>query len=225
MKTQQLAEGIPLSSLVYLRRKIVFWGTDHFALFPWRVTKNHWHALVAEIMLQRTRAEQVVPAFEKFRHLYPHPRDLAIDTDSVVFATLGLHWREELLRDLAAILATIEIPIDRESLMALPGIGSYIAAAYRSMHLGIRDVIIDSNVVRLYGRFFGFETDPETRRKRWFIDLAERITPQRVHRQYNYGLIDFTRKICAPNPNHESCPLRNQCKYYIAMHAPPPSPA
>jgi A/G-specific adenine glycosylase len=57
--------------------------------------------------------------------------------------------------------------------------GSYIASAYRSLHLRERDFIIDSNVIRLYGRFFGFSTDSETRRKRSFLELADRATPAR----------------------------------------------
>ncbi|MGB1285690.1 MAG: hypothetical protein ACPG7F_04070, partial [Aggregatilineales bacterium] len=112
------------------------WGAANFADFPWRYTKNRWHALAAEIMLQRTRAEQVLPAFEDFVAKYPTPADLAADPDSAVFATLGLHWREALIRDLAVELAGKAVPESRKALLALPGVGDYIASAFRSMHVG-----------------------------------------------------------------------------------------
>jgi A/G-specific adenine glycosylase len=198
----------------YFRKKLIFWGRNNYATFPWRSTKNQWHALVAEIMLQRTDANQVVPAFNSFCQRYNSPEDYLHDENSRVFATLGLHWREKLLQELTVRLSGKTIPTDRSELLNLPGVGDYIASAYRSMHLGIRDRIIDSNVVRLYGRFFGFKTNPETRRKRWFIDLAEIITPQRTFKAYNYALIDFTREICRHRPKCNICILNKRCKFY-----------
>ncbi len=200
----------------WLRAAIIRWGRQHYASFPWRDTRNRWHALVAEIMLQRTRAEQVLPAYLSFTDKYPCPEDYAHDPEAQAFATLGLHWREEILRKLACELAGREIPDGRDELLALPGIGDYIAAAFRSLHLGLHDVIIDSNVVRIYGRFFGFETNGETRRKPWLRELAERITPRRAFRAYNYGLIDFTREVCRPVADHSACPIRHGCDFFLS---------
>lgn len=205
---------ITTEAMTFLREHLLAWGRANFADFPWRRTTNHWHALAAEIMLQRTRAEQVVPAYQDFVAKYPAPADLATDENSAVFATLGLHWREALIRHLAKALAGKAVPDNRRDLMALPGIGDYIAAAYCSMHLGQPETIIDANVVRLYGRFFGFTTDGETRRKRWLIDLAQQMTPPDDARAYNYALLDFTREICRTAPLCEQCPLREQCVYY-----------
>jgi A/G-specific adenine glycosylase len=214
-----LLDTIPEEKIVLLRENIIGWGLANYANFPWRSTPNRWHALAAEIMLQRTRAEQVLPAYLDFTAKYVTAADYTADPDSRVFATLGLSWREKYFRELAAVLAASpEIPVDKEALLNLPGIGDYIASAYRSMHLGLRDVIIDSNVVRIYGRFFGFDTDGETRRKKWFINLADRITPLDKFRDYNYGLIDFTRMICRPAALHSQCPVSQSCTYFLLSH-------
>ena len=106
------------------------------------------------------------------------------------------------------------IPCDVSNLRELPGVGPYAASAYLSLHRGLRVPILDSNIVRFYGRFFDFETGPETRRNKMVLELAERITPKRKYKDFNYGLIDFTRLICKPKPNHETCPIANRCKYY-----------
>ncbi|MCU0514082.1 MAG: hypothetical protein MUE40_16115 [Anaerolineae bacterium] len=200
----------------WLREQLLTWGAANFAAFPWRTPASLWHALAAEVMLQRTRAEQVVPAYNAFVQRYPTPAHLAADPDSAVFATLGLHWREPLLRDLARALADRPVPQTLPELLALPGVGDYIAAAFCSLHLGQPATIIDANVVRLYGRFFGFATDGETRRKRPFIALAQQMTPPENARAYNYALLDFTRELCTVTPDCPRCPLRPRCAYAAA---------
>ncbi|MBZ0098521.1 MAG: hypothetical protein K8F30_05530 [Taibaiella sp.] len=208
-----MIEGVSEEKIVYFQASILAWGRKNFADFPWRKSQNKWHSLVAEIMLQRTKAEQVVPAYLTFTSSYQTPLDYFEDEDGMAFKTLGLHWRETLLKELSRILSEKDIPEDKDSLLELPGVGQYIAAAYRSLHLEYRDVIIDSNVVRVYGRYFGFETHAETRRKRWFIELSEKMTPQETFKEYNYGLIDFTREVCKPRPECKICPLNSRCAF------------
>ncbi len=205
----------PLSAreIRYFRYKLLGWGRANFARFPWRYTSNRWHALVAEIMLQRTNADQVLSVYQEFCRRYPDPEKFLDDKDARVFRNLGLHWREKYLRFLAEKLSNNVIPESTTELRALPGIGDYAASAYLSMHLDCRAAIIDSNVVRLYGRFFGFDTDGETRRKSWMRNLAEKLTPRRNFRDYNYALVDFTRAICLPKPQCSICPIRRKCNY------------
>lgn len=200
----------------YFRAEIVRWGRENFVAYPWRNFQNPWHSLVVEIMLQRTNATQVLPSFLSFVEKYPDPESYLRDENPRVFDRLGLPQREKLLKQLAMQLVNGEIPLDRDQLLALPAVGSYIAAAFRSLHMGERDYIIDSNIVRLYGRFWGFDTDGETRRKKWFIQLADVLTPLDGHQIYNYGLLDFTRAICAPRPRCYSCPLAERCSYFNA---------
>lgn len=197
------------------RKLVTNAGVRLYVGFPWRDTKNHWHALVAEIMLQRTQADQVVTVYLEFCAKYSTPEEFLADSDSNVFETLGLIWRNKVLKSLARVLIDRAIPSEKKALLELPGVGDYIASAYRSFHLGTTDRIIDSNIVRLYGRYFGFLTHAETRRQNWFIRLVERVTPNRDVRKFNYALIDFTRQICKANPLCESCNLRQRCCYAL----------
>jgi A/G-specific adenine glycosylase len=137
-------------------------------------------------MLQRTKAEQVLPAYLSFCAEYDTPEDYLNKNNKNVFETLGLQQREKELKSLARMLIKEDIPKDKDMILKMPGVGEYIASAYCSLHLGVRSSIIDSNVVRLYGRYFGFETDGETRRKKWFIEIAEKLTPIK-----KYGGLDF----------------------------------
>lgn len=201
--------------VVWIRRRLLKWSKSNYADFPWRHTRNKWHALSAEIMLQRTRAEQVVPVYLNFIQKYPSASVFLADNSVKLFKSLGLFWRDNQFKRLAEKLIHGHIPEDRQELKELPAVGSYVAAAFRSLHLNLRDTIIDSNVVRLYGRFFGFNTHGETRRAKWFIELAENVTPNKQFRSFNYALIDFTRAICRSKPECNSCLLNKRCKFFL----------
>jgi len=198
---------------------LLTWGRKNRKHFAWRTTDNQFHALIAEVMLQRTQAKQVIDVYKKFCSLYPSPFDAAADDPEKIrelLRPLGLRWRTEKVLELIKYLSYIgnNIPHDFEQLLCLPGIGSYAASAYLSFHADVRMPIIDSNVVRLWGRVFGFETDSETRRKKWFIDIIDKITPEKDFKDFNYAILDLTLDICKTKPLHYLCPLASICKFY-----------
>jgi A/G-specific adenine glycosylase len=162
----------------------------------------------------------VIPVYECLAQSYSNLEELAQLTGEQIkeiIRPLGLAWRAPLLYKLFhSILNDYEgtIPQDIQKLVLLPGVGDYIAAAYLSLHRKKRYPIIDSNVVRIYARFFGHPFDGETRRKKWLIEIAETLTPSKEFTNYNYALIDFGRKICTRKPLCQQCPLSSKCLYY-----------
>lgn len=175
--------------------------------------------MLAELLLQRTRAEQVAPVYKQLCKLFRRPEDMAAAPPNIIADTvhpLGLHWRASWLQQFAREVANrfgSSLPRDVQVLDALPGVGPYAAAAFVSLHAGKRAPIVDGNVVRLYGRLFGFKTDGETRRKKFLHVIAERMTPPTKFREYNYALLDFTRAVCAPAPRCKDCPLNSLCTF------------
>lgn len=195
------------------------WGRANYRPFPWRSPQSPFFGLVAEIMLQRTRAQNVVPVYERFVVQYPDAHALAaasLENLEELLRPLGLLWRVPLVHALGSRLASDGgIPDTLDGLLDLPGVGPYAAAAFHSFHGNGRGVLIDSNVVRWLARMTGRTFDPETRRKRWVRELAGRITPHRNVREFNFALLDFTMTICVPRrPLCESCPLGPElCEY------------
>ena len=140
---------------------LINWGGKNYRNYPWRSTKNQFHGLIAELMLQRTRAEQVLPIYIKFTTSYPNVEVAATEDPQIIFELLkplGLFWRAEKIIDLINTLHSSggNIPNTYSELVSLPGVGRYVASSFLSFHLGVKQSIIDSNVVRLYGRLFGF---------------------------------------------------------------------
>ena len=174
------------------------------------------------MLLQRTRAANVVPVYERFIERFPEATDLKTVTDAEIEAliySLGLGWRAPLLKRLCDYLAETDgkCPRTYAGLIELPAVGPYVAAAVLSFHSGRRGVIIDVNVVRWLCRMVGAPMDGETRRKRWLIELAERLTPARDVGAFNYALLDFTMQICSKTPKCPACPLRDLCAYGRAL--------
>ena len=208
--------------ILWFRRRLLSWAIRNTDDFPWRTINSPIHQLIAEVLLQRTKAEQVVDVFNQIVKKYPTLKELSKLSEAElkkIIQPLGLHWRAKFLHRLIQRLWTYNrgvIPDDYEELVDLPAIGNYVASAYLSLHRNIRQSIIDSNVVRVYGRFFGFEYNNETRRKQWLVHVSEELTPKRKFKMYNYALLDFARKLCKKKPLCQSCPLNNRCKYFTA---------
>ncbi len=92
---------------------------------------------MAEVMLHRTQAIQVVPVYERFISHYPDLQSLALapgEELNEMLYPLGLHWRINLIQDMVAELMNRfdgKIPYEKVDLMSLPGVSDYIASAVR----------------------------------------------------------------------------------------------
>ncbi len=202
-----------------IRRRVLYWGSQNFQNYPWRTPEKQWHGLVAEVLLQRTRAAAVIDVFLALVNRYPDPIFLANESVEAIkqtIAPLGLPIRARQLKELAGAIANLngDLPCKTEALRKLPGIGHYAAAAFVSMHCGKRAVIVDINVVRWLSRLLGVSYDGETRRKAWLIALADEMTPRNNSRSYNFAVLDFTMKICGRVPKCLECPIGPKlCEY------------
>jgi A/G-specific adenine glycosylase len=189
--------------------------------FPWRKTEDPYHILIAEIMLQRTRAEQVAPVFLSFIKRFPSPCELSkadISEIEMFFSKLGLIWRVEKVKRLGEVLVQNydgKIPRNRNQLMSLPGVGEYVADAVLCFAFNKDIAIIDSNVCRVLGRVFNLKTKSEARRDRLYRETANRLIPEGKCKEFNWALIDHASSICTPkNPKCTKCPLRTICDFF-----------
>lgn len=209
-------ELLPEERIRLIRRRLRRWGREHFRQFPWRDAESDYAGLIAEVLLQRTRASSVAEVYGAFLARYPDAESLAAASEEEigeVMRPLGLRWRVPLVAQLGRRLVELgEVPRDYDVLCSLPGVGPYTAAAWLSFHGKGRGVLVDANVVRWIARLTGRPFDAETRRKRWLLDLAEQITPRREVKAFNYALLDFTMAVCTPGrPRCEVCPLVSIC--------------
>jgi A/G-specific adenine glycosylase len=209
---ERMNEVLPKPKIEAIRSRLVGWGEANYKNYPWRENSNPYLALVAELLLTRTRAENVLPVYNRFTNEFPTPASLAeADLEHIgrLVHPLGLRWRVPLLKALGKRLAELgHVPTEPKELLELPGIGPYSAAAWLSFHAGRRGVLVDSNVVRWICRLLCREYNAETRRKKWLIQLADKLTPHERTDTYNYAVLDFTMQVCVPGrPKCEICPI------------------
>ena len=216
MTTKRLTED----QIRNVRRRLLSWGRKNHQEYPWRTDTDAWLTFVAELFLQRTKAGQVKGVYEEFKNRYPTPADLLyadLNEAYPLIQKLGLGFRLGLLRDIAAVVVKQGgvLPEDMDELTAFRGVGTYTAAAWLSLHRGKRAVLIDSNVFRWLSRMTGNRYNRDPRGVSWVNDLAERLTPPRAYRGYNYAVLDFTMSICTPrSPDCGHCPNRVDCSYF-----------
>lgn len=203
-------------------KKLIFgWYLKNERNFPWRYTKEPYRIMIAEFMLQRTKAEQVVPVYEKFTKKYPDIYSLscAKNIDMIqVTKNLGLHWRSDHFIKAAKFIIenySSVFPDKAEELLKIPGIGEYVAGVILAVCFNKTYPIVDTNIARFINRFYGLRLEGEIRRKNEIIEIAEKIFSVKNIGKFLFAIIDFTSLICKPiNPRHENCIIKDYCKYF-----------
>ncbi len=210
--------------IIALRAKIVRWFNTNGRKYPWRETRDPFKILMAEMMLRRTKADQVKGVYQQLVKKYPDIESLAnARSQSIhkILYPLGLKWRTPAFRLVAREIKKkyrCQVPDTREELLTLPGVGDYVAGAVLSIAYGKREWIVDSNIVRLFRRYFGVRTSKEGRRDKHIKEIARSYSSGRNPRKANLAILDFTALVCSPRgPNCVKCPLRRTCRYLQSL--------
>ena len=203
------------------RGTLIAWGEEHFRSFPWRLAEDPYCILMAEVMLHRTQARQVLPVYSRFVERYPDTGSLARASVEDLYrelSSLGLRWRIALIHDLAAEIRDRfngRIPTEKDALLSLPGVSDYIASSVRCFAWNFPEPLIDTNTVRVVGRLFGLEIRDSSRRNPRFKKLIAALVDPKYPRDYNYALLDLAHLVCHRRrpPECELCPVRASCVY------------
>jgi len=197
------------------------WYGKNGRSYVWRRKKDPYEILMAEIMLQRTKADQVEPVYLNFINIFPSPEILNRASEDEIgeyFSRLGLLWRTRLVKGLAQELVDRfngKVPQSREALLSLPAVGEYMADAVLCFAYGKDVAVVDANVCRIIERVFGITPKGEARRDRRFRNLAQEMVPSGKASEFNWAMIDFAALVCTSrNPKHGVCPMNGFCSYF-----------
>lgn len=206
---------------------LLAWHVEHARTFPWR-SSSPFHILVAECLLHRTRASQVAPIYNAFVVRYPAPENLATADPAEVrkaLAPLGLSWRIDLMIGMAQQIVTAHggsVPDTRADLLALPGVGPYIADAVLCFGFQQPVALVDANTIRIAGRYlYAVEWKGDARRAQQVVRSVARLVDPARPVPTNYALLDFGALVCtARNPACGNCPVSQHCLYRLAPRQP-----
>jgi A/G-specific adenine glycosylase len=222
----QLPDVAEPSREAALVRLVLGWFDEHARDLPWRAPdRTAWGVLVSEVMLQQTPVVRVEPAWRAWMAAWPRPADLArAPTADVLRAwdRLGYPRRALRLQECARVLVERhggEVPDDEGALLALPGIGSYTAAAVRAFAFGRRAVVLDTNVRRVLARAVDGTALPaptvtaaEARRAAALVPATEAEAAGWAAASMELGALVCT----ARSPRCDACPVRGSCAWIAA---------
>lgn len=198
--------------------ELLKWWKTNKRNFPWRSERNAYRILIAEILLHRTRAENVVPVYLDFIRKFPDIRALSnasINDILSVTSSLGLRWRSRMIKEAAEQIVKKfngVVPLDREKLLTLPGIGDYVASAVIVFAGAKEGILLDTNTVRVICRINGWKYEDSIRRKKVTKDRYSELRGSEGSKEFAYSLIDLASTVCTPKkPKCDICPVSAHC--------------
>jgi A/G-specific adenine glycosylase len=214
---------------------VLAWYARNARDLPWRAPgTTPWSVLVSEIMLQQTPVARVVPEYLKWLTRWPAPAALAGEPPGEAirqWGRLGYPRRALRLHETATILTRRHggaVPADREALLALPGVGSYTAAAVASFAFGQRHAVLDTNVRRVLARLVAGQPRPAATPPVAERRLAEALLPVEpaVAARWSVAVMELGALVCtADRPQCGACPVARDCAWLAAGRPGEPAEA
>lgn len=200
------------------KRKLVGWWRRHGRDYPWRYQRDPYVLAVTELMLVRTKADQVVRVWGRFFRRFPTVTRLAGASEGQVedvLAPLGLRWRASRVRDLAHQATDSyggTVPATAELLSQMVPAGDYLPAAVALQVSGRGKLPVDTGIARFLTRYFGLATSKEARRA-GVVRHASKLTGEWRRKEF-YALVDLVRYVCVSgNPLCGECPVAGSCTF------------
>jgi len=177
---------------------------------------------VAEVMLQQTQVDRVLPKYEQWLEAFPDLEALAdAPTAEVIrlWAPLGYNSRavrlQAIARQCVAAFAG-RMPASFDELRQLKGVGRYSAGAVACFAYEQPVTFWDTNVRRVLARVFrGHEANPSEAEMEV---LAAEVLPEGEAYDWHQALMDLGATIClARNPRCDLCPAVDECAAHPAI--------
>lgn len=200
---------------------------------PWREPGvSAWQILVSEFMLQQTPVARVLPIWSDWVRRWPTPSATAAASAADVlraWGKLGYPRRAKRLHECATVIARDHddvVPDDVDTLLTLPGVGSYTARAVACFAYRRRVPVVDTNVRRVVARVVHGLADagaPSVTRDH--ANVSALLPDDATAPQFSVALMELGATVCAARaPRCGLCPL-GQCAWrragYPAAQGPP----
>lgn len=180
--------------ILVFQKKILSWYAKNKRDLPWRKTRNPYHILVSEIMLQQTQVYRVIEYYLRWLEKLPNLQKLArVDTKTLLslWSGLGYNNRALRLRDCARALREKykgTIPKTYDELVTLPGIGEYTANAVLAFAFNKTVPVFDTNIRRVLLHEFNLSKTTSLLKLKEF---ARACIPQHKSCVWHNALMDY----------------------------------
>lgn len=211
---------ITSSSKRRLASSLLTWWEENKESYPFRETSDPYKVLVSEMLLRKTRGDQLAAVYHEFFEKFPTPSSVvssSLEEIADIIKPLGIVSRANHILEICKIICEQrdgEVPSNGEELNALPGVGRYIANVVLTMAFRNPKPMVDSNVKRVLSRVLGIEPGPPKGTSEELWSAYGKILPEDAYRQFHFAIIDLAHKLCVlKNPLCSRCPLNILCHY------------
>lgn len=208
------------ATITAFRTRLLAWFRRKGRDLPWRRTRDPYHILVSEVMLQQTQVSRVQLFYGRFLERWPTLDHLAKARPHEVreeWEGLGYYRRALNLHQLAKVVVAKRggrMPDDPEELLALPGVGPYTAGAVACFAFERRTPAVDTNVARVIRRAF-HPRRPKDPNDKVVWATAAKLLPRtgKSAWAFNQGIMELGALICTARvAKCGECPVVSACK-------------
>jgi len=209
-----------------LHGPVLQWYAENARDLPWRAPgTSPWAVLVSEVMLQQTPVARVEPVYREWLSRWPAPALLAAETPGEAVRAWGrLGYPRRALRLHQAATVVVErhggaLPTTYDELLALPGVGTYTAAAVASFAYAGRHAVLDTNVRRVLARAVAGRAAPAPSLTTAERRLGEAALPadDAVAARWAVAVMELGALVCtARAPRCALCPVYAECAWQAA---------
>ena len=196
------------------KNQLLKWSINNSRKYSWRNTKDPWKIYLIEIIAQQTQLDRADRYYKKFIKKFPNPTDMSKSTKREIlemWSGLGYNSRATRMFESSKILAKKPFDTIYPHFEILPGVGTYTNDALLSFAYGEKVITKDTNVLRIFSRFFGLDNP-----KNFILKNEKNILKNVQSRKFNQALMDFGAKVCtSKNPLCNQCMLEPNCKKFI----------
>lgn len=210
------------AKIKYFQIHILEWYNANGRVFPWRKKGlTHYQYIIAETLLQRTKAETVAQFYPQFIKDFPEWKALAnadLEKLETYLKPIGLYkQRSKRLISLAQEMVKRKgrLPKERGELESIPYMGQYIANAVELVIFNQPSPLVDVNMARVVERFFGKRKMADIRYDPYLQDLSYKVVNHERAKEMNWAILDFAALLCkSQKPICKSCQLNANCSYF-----------
>ncbi|MFW0108096.1 A/G-specific adenine glycosylase [Rothia sp. P7181] len=223
MASEHFHSSPSAQELAVIHQNVISWFEKNQRDLPWRApTRTGWEVMVSEFMLQQTPVKRVLPVWEYWLERWSTPAALAAEDSATILRAWGrLGYPRRALRLHEAAKTIVEkhsgiVPQSYEELVALPGVGSYTAAAISVFAFGGRATVIDTNIRRVHSRLILAKALPGKSLTAAQTRLAQSLMPESLEDsvQWNAATMELGALICtARTPQCQACPVQEHCAW------------
>lgn len=208
--------------VVYLQNALLNWFSTYGRKFPWREENaSNYEVIIAEILLQRTKAGTVAKYLPAFLARFPSWESLARASESSLRSELrpfGLNNLKAMrLHQLGVEMKRHkgDLPETKDMVQELSLFGQYTANAFELFVLNKPSALLDVNMARLLERYFSPRQVKDYRFDKQLKQTANLVADHPRSKEINWAILDYATLICTgKKPKCDICTLSEKCNFF-----------